>query len=240
MIQKQEMSNIFHFNRRARCGFTLVEILVVVSIISIFLALTIPAMKGLQRQAKSSKCISNLRNLGNGVFVYVAENDGSLPYMRDFSSGGAWSGPYWTDLIEPFVGAESSKAASERGQKTVFYCPGEDNTHVISDYGANPLVFLHPTTEARSLLMTRIEDQPGTLLLADAQILRNDGPIGSWHIASNWYNPDIPEVAPSAISGVSPRHGNTLNALFADGHVESLTYEAFREKGRRIFTPQKD
>lgn len=232
---------MFRFNRSSRRGFTLVEMLAVIAIIGILSVLLFPVLQGLQGQARTAQCISNLRNLGNGVFGYVAEYDGRLPSMRAFDSGGAWKGPFWADLIEPFVGAESSKASSEKGQKTVFYCPAEKSSHTISDYGANPLVILPPNaTESQALSMSRIEVPSGTLLLADAQILKSGAPIGSWHIATNWYTPDIPEVAPSVVSGVSPRHGKNVNLLFADGHVESTSYEAFQARGRRVFTPEKD
>jgi len=222
-------------------AFTLIEMLVVIAILAILATLIIPSINKSIARAQSIRCLSNLRNLGVGMMTYSVENRGRLPAMRaPVASGGGWSGPYWTNLLEPFVGEESSLAASRR--KGIFYCPSEKNTHSISDYGANPLVIRHPNAEGieQAMTLSRIENVTGTLLLADAQILRSDGPIGSWHIAPNWFTPDIPEQAPSSISGASPRHNGFVNLLFADGHVESLPYEEFRRRGRAVFTPEND
>ena len=60
-------------------AFTLVEILVVIGIITILIGLLLPALSRAREQAKTTQCLSNLHQLGEAVYIYAAENHGSLP-----------------------------------------------------------------------------------------------------------------------------------------------------------------
>ena len=62
-----------------RSAFTLIELLVVVAIIALLLSILLPALSGARDQAKSVKCLSNLRCLGQGIMTYATEEGGSLP-----------------------------------------------------------------------------------------------------------------------------------------------------------------
>ncbi len=59
-------------------GFTLVELLVVISIIGILMAILIPALSTARKQAGGVVCQSNVRQLMTGVNVYVAD-EGAFP-----------------------------------------------------------------------------------------------------------------------------------------------------------------
>lgn len=64
---------------RASCGFTLIEILVVVAIIAILAALSIPAIGGAMKKAAMTTDMNNLRQIGQGLAAFAAENDARIP-----------------------------------------------------------------------------------------------------------------------------------------------------------------
>ena len=75
--------------RRARLGFTLIELLVVISIVALLIAMLLPALKKAKETARRAVCLSNIRQISNGMHVYANENDGRFPPVHaDAGPGG--------------------------------------------------------------------------------------------------------------------------------------------------------
>src|SRR6478735_6654327 len=62
-----------------RSGFTLVELLVVIGIIALLVSILLPALGKAREQANTVKCMANLKSIGQGIAMYVANNKGTLP-----------------------------------------------------------------------------------------------------------------------------------------------------------------
>ena len=59
-----------------RCGFTLIELLVVVSIIALLISILLPSLRTARRQARLTKCLANIRGLGQSGFIFAQNHDG--------------------------------------------------------------------------------------------------------------------------------------------------------------------
>jgi prepilin-type N-terminal cleavage/methylation domain-containing protein len=74
-------SAILRFQRcpSKRPAFTLIELLVVISIISILASLLLPVLSSSKSSAYRANCLSNLRQIGLGLQMYVEDNNDHLP-----------------------------------------------------------------------------------------------------------------------------------------------------------------
>lgn len=70
-----------------RSGFTLIEMLVVISIITLLIAILLPALRLARNSARSVQCLSNLRQMGIAIHSYTIAYDDVLPLVFERSSG---------------------------------------------------------------------------------------------------------------------------------------------------------
>lgn len=67
----------------ASLGFTLVELLVVLALISLLAAMLLPTLARVKEAGRATACLSNLRQIGLALQIYVSENNNRMPVMRD-------------------------------------------------------------------------------------------------------------------------------------------------------------
>ena len=72
------------------CGFTLVELLVVISIIAVLAAMLLPTINLVRTAATTTKCVSNIRQLALGAVAFSGDNEGALPL-----AGTSWAYTNW-------------------------------------------------------------------------------------------------------------------------------------------------
>ena len=68
---------------RPSVAFTLVEILVIIAVIGLLAALLLPALGRAKESARATACLSNLRQVGTALQLYVQDHDNRLPVMYD-------------------------------------------------------------------------------------------------------------------------------------------------------------
>lgn len=87
---------------KTRSGaFTLVELLVVLAVLSILTALSLAGLSKMGASSDRSKAVSNMRQIGTGIALFAADNDGKLP------------GPLWPGQLAQFDPARSGRLVRE-------------------------------------------------------------------------------------------------------------------------------
>ncbi len=59
-------------------GFTLIELLVVIAIIALLMAILMPALQRVKKQAKAVACQSNLHQWASSAMMYATEHEGKV------------------------------------------------------------------------------------------------------------------------------------------------------------------
>lgn len=112
-------------NNRTRVAFTLVELLVVITIIGILAALLMPALARSKAKAYNTACLNNLRQLAIATRLYSSDNDERLPSAEILPTqpvDPAKPLPRICDVLANYVGKGPSGNLSS---STVFKCPGD-------------------------------------------------------------------------------------------------------------------
>jgi prepilin-type N-terminal cleavage/methylation domain-containing protein/prepilin-type processing-associated H-X9-DG protein len=104
-------------------GFTLIELLVVIAIIAILAAILFPVFAQAKEAAKKTGCLSNQKQIGLGVTMYIGDYDDTYP-MDQYTSP-TYDQTRWFDMIYPYIKNGEKFAHNNRasGSGGLFQCP---------------------------------------------------------------------------------------------------------------------
>lgn len=98
-------------------GFTLVELLVVISVIAMLMGVLVPVLSRARQSAYRVACMSNLRQIGMAIQNYRDEHRGKFPLARYMPA------PFISIVDDPPL--PQILGADQRGETKVFKCPGD-------------------------------------------------------------------------------------------------------------------
>jgi prepilin-type N-terminal cleavage/methylation domain-containing protein/prepilin-type processing-associated H-X9-DG protein len=117
--------------RRAARGFTLVELLVVIGIIALLISILLPSLNNARRQARTVRCLANLKTIGHGFQMYAQQYKSMWPaavHERTATHIPIDDERRWSDLLAEFVSSDRSMAthtniANIRQNSVLWGCP---------------------------------------------------------------------------------------------------------------------
>jgi prepilin-type processing-associated H-X9-DG protein/prepilin-type N-terminal cleavage/methylation domain-containing protein len=159
-----------HLNRHRRFAFTLVELLVVITVIGILIALLMPALQQAREAGRRTKCANNLKQIGLAMHNYHDSHRSFPPgYMiivdgwnRDIDLDEQWG---WPVFLLPFMEEEALYNELEvmrfKLVQAFAYIPSLDNIDIRRklDLGRRKLDFYRcPSDSTEDLLPQQIRD----------------------------------------------------------------------------------
>jgi prepilin-type processing-associated H-X9-DG protein/prepilin-type N-terminal cleavage/methylation domain-containing protein len=209
--------------RTQTAGFSLIELLVVVAIITVLVGLILPALAASRVGAGLARCGANVRSIGQGLNLYANDDHEVLPYWSGWQvKGGDGSapdspGPGWTEQM-----------ADDLPTAETYQCPARDR-------GAAPYCYF---LSAR-YTFERLGKQYTSLRQADVQfpaqfVLSDDcnqpelfaRPYGAFDGPPDCDQDDA-TFPPLFFEGELVPHRGKSNILFFDGH--SAGFNAFQK-----------
>lgn len=201
-------------------AFTLVELLVTVAGIALLLALILPVLSAASVRSETTRCLSQLRQLGLMITVYGSDNNELLPAAHAVVPWDSTNPVAWTKVL-----------FQQNTEPKILTCPSYSTFYHQSSFsyfmGARA-AFIDAGAQPASLSLRRIQFPSEYIISGDCNFpfLPEDA------------DPD--DYTQDALFGLAPvGHGLRVNVLFADLHTvttkcfeaDSMTF-SFTERGQ--------
>lgn len=225
----------------SRSGFTLIEILVVIAIISLLAAILFPVFARARENARRASCQSNLKQIGLAVAQYTQDFDERYLLMSVNGPANSWSPVYnpvthgtplgWADALQPYIKSLQ-----------IYQCPSEPgaaqtavntNNAGYTDYWYNACLNENVSGTYVGIALSQFEAPANTVTIGDGNSSRarvntaGRTAAGFGDVQANGCSSITAVAMPYATIGIAStedtqRHLEGANYLFSDGHVKWL------------------
>lgn len=183
----------------SRCGFTLVELLVVVSIIALMVSIALPTLTRAQRNGEGVHCLANEHQLMLAWLQYAQDSEDRLCQPESF-----------TAALRPYVKMDE-----------IYVCKAVRDEHATNSYGVSNTMGGEPRDGIKpfdKLHRVSHPSQRSVLVDVDAESQRCFWPL-LWN-EDTWMWRPWSWPPSTSLQGMTARHNDGCNISFADGHGE--------------------
>jgi prepilin-type N-terminal cleavage/methylation domain-containing protein len=233
-----------------RHAFTLIELLVVIAIIAILAAILFPVFSQAKEAAQRTSCLSNARQSGLGVKMYLGDYDDTFPIHYAYNSQPPAGKPGHKGvevLLAPYVGGGRTQTDAATGLPVtplneIFRCPldhggpytGVDvpgSTSYWNAYGSSyrfgkcmfSIVQGESSSNNKPRNYTQIVNESQIQFPSETRIMRDE----MMAVFDSKLTPNACDVygydCPPPWNYFRKWHNNSGTVIFSDGHAKSLT-----------------
>lgn len=202
-------------------GFTLIELLVVIGIIAVLAAILFPVLSQAREAGRKTTCLSNLRQIGSAVSLYLQDYDECFPNNGDPM---LWMGRRWRWPLQPYLAFSAHRDPVDPGNPNlssgggvhVLACPSDPTAGAAYDGTsyAYAACFYHTPAQVNGMVTTDLYGP--TAVACASQSLSQVTYPSQKALVSEW----LTNHEPPARSWW--QWGGGRNYLFVDGHVKYL------------------
>ena len=208
-----------------RRAFTLIELLVVIAVIALLAAILFPVFAQAREKARQAVCLSNMKQIGMGIQMYVQDNDEQIFFRATANAAStrtgvsvaktspAYNALQWWNLLMPYVKSTA-----------IFTCPDDAQPTLSADTTGNAVIPRSYIASAavEDLTLAQIDDPVQTLVITEKWAVLSDGITA---VSAPWMDAFDGDMGPDGahmMKDVANRHQGGLNTAFFDGHARWL------------------
>jgi len=219
----------------SRRAFTVIELLVVMAILAILTAILVPIVSGAAASGRATASMSNLRQWGIALNMYVEDHNGTLPWEGDDSVAASISArDWWANALPRYVGMDSYSDLVASGRaplppdRTIFLdAAATVPPNAPYQSGDVPFFFCYVPNSKLDANLPRngrvkarqIERPDATIFMVEMRTHKDELPT-----TSPFYNKSL-DRAKADWQRFANRHNKGGHMAFADGHVAHVTQE---------------
>jgi prepilin-type N-terminal cleavage/methylation domain-containing protein/prepilin-type processing-associated H-X9-DG protein len=232
---------------RRRRAFTLVEMLVVIAIITILAGLLLPALGLAKKKGQQTRCLSNQKQLGLSMMMYVDDNQGAFAGIASVHlgfNGADWI--YWRTNTAVYPPIEKSPIVAQTGSASaaLFRCPLDliSGARFTAPTADGPYLYSYSLTgygtAAYAGFTGNVNRGMSTIFTAKSKFVFKQNAVINPSLKIMFAEePGGPYDSPTGsvaindgrwMAGQDPltnRHQGNANVSFADGHAQEVPWQ---------------
>ena len=229
-------------------AFTLIELLVVIAVIAILAAILFPVFQKVRENARRTACMSNMKQIGLGIQMYLQDTDERLFVRVASASAKVGSGRSGTVITDPTAYAQAqwwNLMMPYIKSNGVYSCP-DDAVQPLSADAGNALTIPRSyvaSCTAEDLTLAQVDNPTQTIVITEKWgcVDNGVGPTGTKINNETWMEPfdgdecqagsdavasggclDPQPGYPAGMVKMANRHQDGMNSAFFDGHAKWL------------------